>query len=146
MTLFPNDVQVRLAVGTAFELGLRTDWGASPDLPVEPVAGHQAFLKRRLDRARSEDARLAVENLTAALTLSPNHVEALLRRGRAYQLTGQDQPAMEDLRAVLSLEAPPHFRHLARLFLGEIHQTAKMPRLDEARGEFEAALRDVPGA
>lgn len=142
--LFPRDFQVRLAVGTAFELSLRTD--RPTDLPAEPAAGHLAFLKRRVDRARTEDARLALENLTAALTLSPNHPEALLRRGRAYHLTGQDQSAVADLRPVLSSEAPPHIRHLARLFLGEIHQTASAPRLEEAREEFEAALLEVPGA
>ncbi len=144
--LFPRDFQVRLAVGTAFELSLRTDRGAPRELLAEPAAGHLAFLKRRVDRARTEDARLALENLTAALTLSPNNPEALLRRGRTYQLTAQDQSAVADLRAVLSSEAPPHIRHLARLFLGEIHQTASTPRLDEAREEFEAALLEVPGA
>jgi tetratricopeptide (TPR) repeat protein len=144
--LFPKDVEVRLAVGTAFELSLRSDWGATPDVPAEPDAGHQAFSKRRLDRARTEDARLALENLTAVLTLSTNHPEALLRRGRTHQLTGQDSKAVADLRAVLASEAPPHLRQLARLFLGEIHQTASPPRLNEARGEYEAALLELPGA
>jgi len=144
--LFPKDIEVRLAVGTAFELSLRSDWAATPDVPAEPDAGHRVFLKRRLERARTEDARLALENLTAALTLSPNHPEALLRRGRTYQLTGQDSKAVADLRAVLASVASPHHRQLARLFLGEIHQTASPPRLDEARGEYEAALLEVPGA
>ena len=57
--LFRRDFEVRLAVGTAFELSLKSDWAATPEVPAEPDAGHRLFLKRRLERARTENARLA---------------------------------------------------------------------------------------
>jgi tetratricopeptide (TPR) repeat protein len=102
------------------------------------------FLRRRTDRAGTEDARLALGNLTAAVTLAPHRAEALLRRGRAFQLTGQEEKAIADFRAVLSLDASSSVRYLAHLFLGSVHQTAVQPRLDEARKEYEAALQEAP--
>lgn len=144
VALYPNDVQVRLAAGTAFEIALWAGWKPDAAISSEPVVARDQFLRRRADRAAIEDARLAMENLSAALRLAPPHVEALLRRGRAFQLTGQDEQAIADFRAVLSLEAPSPTPYLAHLFLGSVHQTAVPPRLDEARREYEAAVREAP--
>ncbi len=146
IALYPNDPEVRLAVGTAFEIALQNGWGDDPEVPSDPVVARREFGQRRVARAGTEDARLALENLTFVLQLVPQHPEALLRRGRAHQLIGDEEKAAADLSSLLRVEASPLTHHLAHLFLGSGHQAAEPARIEEARREYEAALRLTPKA
>lgn len=92
------------------------------------------FLKRRLaDEARKE--------FLEVLEKSPDNVPALLGLGYSFLLAGDLVPAEEYFKRVLELDGK---QWRARNFLGVLYN--RQGKFDEALGEFEAAVLEVPAS
>ena len=122
---FPDDPEVHLALGSAWEAIANVD---------TPSAG--TVTERPLSRAERE--------FRTALEADPTLVEARLRLGRVLHLAGRHDQAAAELERV-GVEAKEHYvSYLAALFLGQIHERAgRLPRAAEC---YRAALATIPEA
>lgn len=116
------------ATAAAVEARLRVLWsqGASPAV---------ALLLRRSERnMEARNFGEAVEDLDAAITLQPGHVDSWICRARAQAGLGDWTAAASDLREALRLE-PRHFGALLIL-----------SSLQEEHGDLAGALRSLEAA
>jgi tetratricopeptide (TPR) repeat protein len=98
---------------------------------------HLAAVSAQLDRFSK-----ALDSLERAVAADPGLDEARLRQGRVLWHLGKGDEARAAFETVIERSREDTTLHLARMFLGRVHQDAR--REDQARREYRAALALQP--
>ena len=148
LKLQPRNAEAHLALGaiqeTVATLGLVSLREESAIFgSTGPPVGSESLPKFQAYAEREKRVQAAQDHFRSALQARPDLSEARLRLGRLAGHVGREGEALDQLGQVASsAPAPPEQRHLARLFLGQVHEGAG--RLPEAVEQYRAALQGDP--
>jgi tetratricopeptide (TPR) repeat protein len=137
---FPRDAETLLTRGVLYEAQAARQPRVPRALPpggTEERRRHLAAVAARSDRL--EEARRA---LAGAVAADPSLDEARVRLGHVLWSLGKGEDARAPLEVAIARTREPTVRHLARMFLGRIHQDAG--RDDGALQQYRAALALQP--
>ena len=137
---FPADAAILLTRGMIYESLAVRQRRLSREMPPFGSRAREAHLAAVLERAeRFRQARLSLER---AVVADPALGEARLRLGHVLWLLGKGDEARAVLEKLIERGPEATTLHVARMFLGRIHQDAG--REDAALREYRAALALQP--
>jgi tetratricopeptide (TPR) repeat protein len=140
MERFPRDAETLLTRGVLYEALVARQPRVPRVLPpgaTEERRKHLTAVAARADHL--EEARRALE---AAIAANPDIDEARVRLGHVLWSQGKGEAARVALEATIARTRESTVLHLARMFLGRVHQDAG--RDDAALQQYRAALALQP--
>jgi tetratricopeptide (TPR) repeat protein len=143
LKLFPRDAELLLAAGSALEEST-TIWNGSPTVERPSMFAREREEARTAAVERAGRYRRAQSLFEQAIAADDGLTLAKLHLGRVQWRLGELEAAQKTLEQLIDRATDPEAAHLARLFLGRVHEDAG--RLAPAVEQYRLALSLSPGA
>ncbi len=143
LKLFPRDAEMLLAAGSALEEST-TIWNGSPTVERPGMSAREREGARAAAVERAGRYRQAQSLFEQAIAADDGLTLAKLHLGRVQWRLGELEAAQKTLEQLIDRATDPEAAHLARLFLGRVHEDAG--RLAPAVEQYRLALSLSPGA